>query len=298
MLLFTAILIANTPTVVGQSQNIRAFNAVTKAVQDVIYRSQHPIDCANKSWVTHARRSGAGIGSEIHSNGYMLAWAIDHNAIFVWNWSQWMTSSWCTTPTFECVFLTPTNCTHLDPKRQLPSPNLSYGTAIPSVFRNISFAPYTPIRWWTMQAMHYLLKFNARYAAALAKFKATPVYHSLSVPCGSVCVYVRHGDKGYEMELLPWSRFRAGIVNAYEISALTYLAPECKSANFSVFLMTDDEKVVQDARKDLGARLLHVNGSTDSHGKHPGVRNSTAEEKMETFNYMMLNVEYCIQVRG
>ena len=76
---------------------------------------------------------------------------------------------------------------------------------------------------------------------------------------------------------------------------LTSTKEECKTEKFSVFLMTDDEKIVPEAKRDFGSRLLFVDDSFSRNSNHPGKRNSTATEKMENFFTMMLNIHYCLK---
>lgn len=271
----------------------------TDAIYDWIYKSQHPIDCSQKSWVTPTRRTGAGIGSEISTSAGILGWAVDQDAIFIWGWSQWMTSAWCATEkTFACVFVPPTNCTRssLNPRRQLHPRGFFADWYAPTLFRNKTEAPFKAVYTWQAHAYNYLARVNDRYAEMLQQF--TDRLMPPRIPCGSVCVYVRHGDKGTEMELLPWRKFRTAIATAHQIATLTFLATDCIDKDFAVFLMTDDASVVSDAKRDLGAQILHVQGTTSNHTLHPGVRPSTADEKLTTFNIMMLNIHLCLQCDG
>jgi len=257
----------------------------TRETQKFLYDWQHPKNCSTVNWVTLIVHESAGIGSEIHVNTGALAWAINHNAIFLWNWSQWMAETWCEQHTFECVFWAPTNCTlkDLDPKLRLGSMHLnSVKTEIPRQFHNYSTLPFPLLYWWRAQSVYYLTHFNPLFSSKFEIFQSSKT--RIDIPCGSVCAYVRHGDKGSEMELLPWRRFYSGIKVAAEISMLTSMKEECKTEKFSVFLMTDDEKIVLEAKRDFGSRLLFVDDSFNRNSNHPGKRNSTATEKMENLD--------------
>jgi hypothetical protein len=276
---------------------IRRSLPLTRTVQKFLYDWQHPIDCFAVDWVVAKfRRDDAGIGSEIHSSTAVFAWALNHNAIFVFVDTNWMMyHSWCIhSKSFECVFHT-TNCTlaTLNPARRIEQYFGFLRDEFPLAFKDVDASPYPRLYWWRSQAAFYLTRFNVRFSKHFNDFKASKP--PLSIPCGSVCAYVRRGDKAKEMELAAWSRYNSAIHVAHELMSSR---KGCYQSNFSVFLMTDDALVVDEAKLFFGERLLTVQGGTVSGTYHPGnleLTNSSAQDRFENFMTVFLSIRYCVQ---
>jgi hypothetical protein len=267
----------------------------TAEAQELIHRSQHPANCSNVNWVTIGHVGG--IGSEIHVTGAVLSWAINNHAIMMWSNTGWMSHPNCSMHTFECIFLPATNCTldSLDPKKHIWVGAIDVKYVIPHQFSQIDFSPFTTLYWWRAQSTLYLTRFNERFEREMEEFRKKST--QLTIHCNTICVYVRHGAKASEMELLPWSRFYHSAHVASEISSLWNLPINCRSRNFTVFLMTDDKNVINDAKKDLGERLLFVEDSVNNKLPHKGGEDNPLT-RMENVKMSMLNLHYCLKCDG
>jgi hypothetical protein len=267
----------------------------TAEAQAFIEAWQNPSTCSGRAWVasTHV----AGIGSEIHVSTGVLAWAINHGALFTWpRTTQWTNDTWCGSEqrSYECAFVPPTNCSQemLDPARRVRAGD--FQGSVPTQFKNVSVEPYPLLYWWRAQAAAYLTRLNDRFRVRLEALRQK--YLPARLPCGSVCVYVRHGDKGSEMELLPWARFLTGVKVAIEQLSARPEALHCRPTRAPVFLMTDDRRALADAKRDFGSRLWVVNESIPASAlPHEHGGNASAASKWENFEWSMLNLEICVE---
>lgn len=262
----------------------------TAEAQRYIYSHQHPSACENRNWVTFTHH--AGIGSEIHVATAALAFAIIRDAIFVWPKSRWMTAA-CQKQSFECVYQPATNCTNFNSQNRLlvtpDTPGL--WNAVPAAFRNVS-SPYPLLYWWRAQGAAYLVKFTNEFNRTLLDL--SNLFIPRQVPCNSACVYVRHGDKYKEMEMLPWNRFFVALNNLSEHRAEDM--PFCQSsAHMTVFLMTDDHAVARAAKADLKEHMMFINHSVLAKLPHEEGGNATDSAMWENFRMSMLNFHFCVQ---
>lgn len=307
----------------------------TTEAQNYIFAHQHPAHCRDRRWVQpEPLPEKHGIGSEIHIATGWLAWAMNNDAIFLWpKTTRWVSSLVCVERSFECLFATPTNCSldELAPERRIDAPSIYVSNvvkdSVPTVFASFETAPYPLYYWWRTQATFYLTKVCVffRFCFGLRRHpnssqRTASFQHVLdgarlalsppvSIPCGSVCVYVRHGDKSIEMELLPWSRFRGLVAMASELvmvqahqsrSSVANPYLRCRQRENAttslphVFLMTDDAVVVRDALADLGARLHYIHATTLTPPHETG---GSWNDHSVTHNLIMsmLNLDFCLQ---
>jgi hypothetical protein len=183
----------------------------------------------------------------------------------------------------------------LDPKKRISFGPEDVRYEVPRKFSSTNFAPFTPLYWWRAQSTLYLTRFNAKFELEMEEFRKKST--QLTINCNTICVYVRHGAKGSEMQLLPWNRFYNSAQVAAEISTLWNLPVNCRSRNFTVFLMTDDKNVINDAKKDMGERLLVIHDSANNKLPHEGGED-TPLTRMENVKMSMLNLHYCLKCDG
>lgn len=158
--------------------------------------------------------------------------------------SMWLDGS-SGSSTFDRYFLPITNCTRamLDPKNEIPYIHADAPrTAVPFPYANQDTYPYPQFYWWRAQAIAYFVQFNPTFQAELAELRRT-AFRDRSLPCGSICAFIRHGDKGHEMPLLPWSRYWIAIQQTQAL--MQHIPHHCITSDFTVFLATDDPQVLQ-----------------------------------------------------
>jgi hypothetical protein len=287
----------------------------TREAQAIIHASQHRTDCSRVQWVDTAHNSG--IGSDVHVAMSALAFAMDHNAVMLWpRRIMWMSDSIVCPPSaayegYDCMFAPLSNCARntLSAAKKLPLNIWAHGGSIPNVFRNFSVSPYPLLYWWHAQAALYFTRYNERLKHQLSVARER-YFGTRTIPCGTVCVYVRHGSKASEMELLPWSRFENAIGTAMELiqlrapacSAVAQKATQRAMALNYVYAIFDDLLVLADARASkLSSVLLHLADETidvPPHERHitVGARPSHGPQNFtQNFLISMLNLEMCLQ---
>jgi len=266
----------------------------TEFAQTVIERNQNPRDCSTARWTVCSHN--AGIGSEVHVATACLAGAINRGLVWTWLPSQWVSDrEFCSTSdTFDCVFLPVTNCsaTSLKPANYVKSQPVER-LWVPDALTALDFSPFPAFYWWRAQGVYYLTRYNNAMRDALAMLRA---WHAAHVPsplrCGTVCVYVRHGDKYKEMPLRPWSAFIPHIEIALENSSQSCATPH---AERDVFLLTDDNSVVFDARRTYGRRLLVIEASILPHLPHEAGGENTSRVLTSNLLMSFLNLDVCLE---
>jgi hypothetical protein len=275
----------------------------TTEAQSFLHKWQHPSDCSTTKWITTVNHPG-GVGSQLNVNTAVLACAINLGAIFVWGPSWYMSKAnrtfQCEDGTFDCVFLPITNCTRtsLSLRNKLKATcDVSSRFSIPNVFRNFSTDPYPLLYWWRAQASMYFIKFNKNFETDLLLLEREVNFRS-EIPCGTVCVHVRHGDKGREMRLLNWDSFVTPVRSVQEMLANGYPSRRCVHRTDKapgVFLTSDDDKMFSEASKTFNQSLIFIN-DTSVLGK--SVKNGHTPHLWHFFRVAMLNIAKCLECDG
>jgi hypothetical protein len=234
--------------------------AHTEFAQRIISFHQNPANCSTARWLssTHV----AGFGSVLHVNTAALAYAMNRGAILVWEQHPLFRPHGdykCAVETFDCIFEQITNCTQsmLLPELRLREPGVSAERMeIPNEFANLSVVPYPLLYWWRAQATNFFVKVNPQ-----TKLRLTAMHAQLAnfnqIPCGTICVHVRHGDKGSEAPLLNWERFLAPIRSVAEMIDNLQVCPDLIRRH--VLVLSDDVDVLAKAWVSFGALLLTFN---------------------------------------
>ena len=246
---------------------------LTRWTQDFIYQHQHPSPgaCAAASFL-RSDHYHSGLGSQLHVAGLQLAAAIGDGR--VWYWADnaggpYAQPAICGTElNWHCYFKRPTNCT-APPGANIavgidPADGRSDKNYVPPVVkaRLAEVAPHMTFDevkyWWRAQSVAYIMRFNDKTVAALAALRradkmvkvdpaSAPGAAALRalpaplfpLPAGTVSAHIRHGDKGKEMVLQPFSKFLAAA------EALVKLNPF--SLRRAIFLTTEDGGCVAEA---------------------------------------------------
>jgi hypothetical protein len=231
----------------------------TAVAQEIIYKHQHPANCGDVDWV-YSHYQDSGIGSEIHVATAALALAMNRNGVLLWSPSRWMKQA-CPLGTFDCVFLPISSCTlqTVNPKRLIKA-NLFIGPTFPNEFMALDTAPFPRLYWWRAQGANYLTRYNAKFARVLNE-RRVQLFQNRTMPCGTVCAFVRHGLKFVEMEMLSFTRHWSAIQSAHEMlrNAPVDMCRHRKQPwSNQVFVATDDPHVLDEARSVVGDRLLRI----------------------------------------
>lgn len=162
--------------------------------------------------------------------------------------------------------------------------------AIPTAMQRI--IDCSPIRktfryyWWRALSATFILRPNEATLGKLAEFSTLPLHDRDNC----VAMFVRHGDKGIEMKLIPFSRyvevvqmmFDRGLIPGSANAAISASAASATTAtssgagagagagvaeahrksNISIFVSTDDPDVITEATdwaKQHNAKLLYTN---------------------------------------
>jgi hypothetical protein len=121
--------------------------------------------------------------------------------------------------------------------------------------------------WWSAQAMAYLMRFTDRTRKEIDELRATKVLQVshgqlqqsssriLRIPPGTISVYVRHGKKGIEAPLYPWSTYLKVMEQIATSSSVSIGPPNIsfvvgqEFASRVVVVGTEDPEVITSARK-------------------------------------------------
>jgi hypothetical protein len=252
----------------GGSYNSREMIVNTTLMQEFLFNWQHPMNCRTRKWYAETfgrvvcvvvrvqcnfcccmfafivRMAGhirsSGIGSELHVVSTLFAYAINHEALMIWGpGSMWAEGD----NSFDAFFLPITNCTRamLDPALEIHYHHTdAVRTMVPFPFANQDTYPFPQFYWWRAQAIAYFVQFNPSFQADLNALRRT-AFGDRILPCGTICAFIRHGDKGHEMPLLPWSRYWIAIQQTQAL--IQHIPHHCVRPDFHVFLATDDPQV-------------------------------------------------------
>lgn len=176
---------------------------------------------------------------------------------------------------FLCYFQPPSSCgyEHVTSKNSITASinmttfdqNMNHGS-IPHYWRNrlrkalpeMSISQSYIKFWWRAQGAAYLMRLNAETSDELRKMRLDNQLHMgyrfykdssvvdvvpvpFPLPHGTINAHVRHGDKGGEMSLVPYSKY----LNA----ARTIVVENLFKYSSIFFVTTEDEAVVAEAKK-------------------------------------------------
>ncbi|KAK6333081.1 hypothetical protein TWF718_010905 [Orbilia javanica] len=244
--------------------------------------------------VLHHNWDGNGLGTVVHGTGWVLGLAIRLNRILIYDDEaspgQNFLEEQCQKNgirSLDCIFepfsscssthhLTEDNHINLQSYWRIPE-NINMSTsAVPPLFgqmlkNNFPEMHYDAIKyWWRAQASAYMMRMNG---PALKRLKAlridssqnTAVTHSPTgelietevpypLPDGSFSMHVRHGDKGVEMELIPFEKY---VDRAEEYAAMNMIM-----TRKTCFISTEDKEVLEEAKR-IGNAWISVNTTSN-----------------------------------
>jgi len=207
----------------------------TAYAQRLIWDHQNPASCNGAKYLIYHQQS-SGVGSNLHLVGQALALALHLGRIFVlprWDGGfQYMDSSHCPgAHTWECYFQSFSKCSPEGNSDVLEVDTWSMEVpgfnhiAVPAVFQEM-IDRCSPLKhsdsyyWWRAQSITYMVRFNARTRQVMDKYRSDILYVRKAGSCeevkadpnillqgGSMMAFVRHGDKGIEAHLYPWSDY-------------------------------------------------------------------------------------------
>lgn len=199
----------------------------TKEMQRLIYHHQNPSSCTGQRfaiWGGHP----AGVGSMLHVMTAAMACAFNENRIFLVNPSFTLFGgNLCRDGTIFCFFSPLSNCTPADGDdvihyNQPPEAPCAYRTW-PNISAQILLrSPIKPSHyfyWWRAQGVTYFLRPKSWFLDTIMerqKFALSPTFPNASLfnhilPTGTIGIHVRHADKGIEMKLVSFSRYREAV---------------------------------------------------------------------------------------
>lgn len=237
---------------------------LTRWTQAFIHRNQFVQDCSSRRF-TGFHGWDAGFGSEIHVNGAMLAYAIEHNTTLLLSPKacSFIVSTGGCKRGCECVLAPISNCKYRDAARSsvhiLENNGWQYRHMVPSIIRAALLAHHPRLTedqvlyWWRAQSSAFLTRFNNKTIRAVAELRKKELPFPL--PPGVINAHIRGGDKHVEMRLVPPRQF----VDA----ALSLIARMPNSLAAHTLLITaDDEDAVQE-----GIRLGEASGLSVLHSR-------------------------------
>ncbi|KAF3118437.1 hypothetical protein TWF703_005954 [Orbilia oligospora] len=247
-----------------------------------------------KFLVLHHNRDINGLGTVVHGTGWVLGLAMRHGRILIYDDEvspgQNFLEPDCQASgvrSLDCIFLPLSSCssTHhltednhlkLESYWRIPLHINMSAAAVPPLFGQMlknnfpEMHPDAMKYWWRSQAAAYMMRMNR---PALERLKAlrlddvqnTAVTHSSTgelvdakvpfpLPDGSFSMHVRHGDKGIEMELIP---FRKYVDRAEEYAAMNMIMTKK-----TCFISTEDIGVIEEA-KQIGNAWISPNTTSN-----------------------------------
>ncbi|RVD86230.1 uncharacterized protein DFL_004517 [Arthrobotrys flagrans] len=247
-----------------------------------------------KFLVLHHNWDGNGLGTVVHGTGWVLGLAIRLNRILIYDDEAPPGRNFLEEKcqqngirSLDCIFepfsscsstlhLTEDNHIKLRSYWKIPESINMSTSAVPPLFgqmlkNNFPEMHYDAIKyWWRAQASAYMMRMNG---PALKRLKALRIddSHNIAVthsstgelidtkapyplPDGSFSMHVRHGDKGVEMELIP---FRKYVDRAEEYAAMNMIM-----TRKTCFISTEDREVLEEAKK-IGNAWISVNTTSN-----------------------------------
>ncbi|KAK6347270.1 hypothetical protein TWF696_007342 [Orbilia brochopaga] len=247
-----------------------------------------------KFLVLHHNWDGNGLGTVVHGTGWVLGLAIRLNRILIYDDSASPGKNFleenCMPDgrrSLDCIFQPFSSCSSkrdvhdgngipLRSYWKVPE-NINMSTsAVPPLFGQLlkNHFPemhYDAIKyWWRTQAAAFMMRMNGPALRRLKEFRLDSSLNkaykmneqgvSVSVPVpfpmpdGTFSMHVRHGDKGIEMELIP---FRKYVDRAEEFAAMNMIM-----ANKMCFISTEDQGVLDEA-KTIGNAWISPNTTSN-----------------------------------
>lgn len=240
----------------------------TYNVQEYIFKHQNPLICENKSFLIIGGFD-TGHGSEIHVIGTYLALALSINRIAILDpfyKNKKSFGSFCgNITTWECFFEPLTNCSipnsaflntteyksNSQTEKYLYLKRLfDYVNYIPpeickilsdSVIPSEYFIPY-----WRIQSTTYIFRLNEKTNHKVNEMIKESVGDSLQSGC--VNVWVRHGDKYKEMELLTSDKY------TYSVKLFNLIS----NKNIPLYLSSDDPEVITYFQNNYSKEMYYL----------------------------------------
>lgn len=252
---------------------------LTKEAQRYIYSKLHPDPntCSRQKYLVGHHTPSQGLGSLLHVTSYLVAAALQHNRLLVWSpsaGSDFVDKSCGPNgeTNFDCIFEPISSCSHkhvtkrnsLDADPFNPTPGAAWNTSDPPTFLANKLRALYPEKelsvpgikaWWRAQGAAYAARLNKKSLAIVRamRFNST-LHHGLHIysngtrlnlklpfplPPRTASAHVRHGDKGSEMSLVPFS----GYMEKLEL----FVNHNPVGWKKSVFISSENPKVIEDA---------------------------------------------------
>ena len=243
-----------------------------KDVQHLIWKHQHPMTCSDKKFITVLPVIG-GLGSNLHIIGSALGNAIENNQILIWDEYSyvWEDGPYCkgiisedqkhylagqkkrkrtqihrnvrtkisNYVGYDCFFAPLTNCTITKWNK-----NISHGQdlintrpipqIIMPIIKRLKIPEYLHYFYWRLCSTAYLVRYNNVSESWMKELEED--YLINPVDEYDVSLYVRHGDKGQEMEIVHDRQY---------VYALDVIQKILNKKKLNVFLSTEDPKTIE-----------------------------------------------------
>jgi len=202
---------------------------------DAILLNQYPVSCANQCFFSLSYEHKAGFGSRVHFMITGLALALENRCIFMLAFSnEWSIKSEAS----PFKTLSKCRCKHKKKERKITRNMLSdaYFRHTPKIRGQKKFSVIA----WMTAATTFFMRLTQEYESLVSQ-----IQHDIGwkTKCNGLVtgIHVRHGDKGSEANLQPFSSY------LYHLSRWEYLSgsPGLKC----IFLSTDDETLLSQLEK-------------------------------------------------
>ncbi|EPS42115.1 hypothetical protein H072_3879 [Dactylellina haptotyla CBS 200.50] len=247
-----------------------------------------------KFLVLHHNWDGNGLGTVVHGTGWILGLAIRLNRILIYDDEaspgQNFLEEKCMTDgrrSLDCIFESFSSCSSAQHLRdgnhiklrsywRVPEDLDMSTSAVPPLLgqllkNDFPDMHYDAIKyWWRTQAAAYMMRMNGPALQRLKALRLEDGLHSATthdaagqvvpapvpypLPDGSFSMHVRHGDKGIEMELIP---FRKYVDRAEEFAAMNMIM-----TRKTCFISTEDQGVLDEA-KQIGNAWISPNTTSN-----------------------------------
>lgn len=242
-----------------------------KDVQHIIWKHQHPIQCRDKKFLSEEVLIG-GFGSNLHVFSTILADALDEDKILIFSENNllWENGPYCHEPIsdyqkeyieklqkrkrtaiprnitnikqktngYDCFFSPLTNCSLYDNLtveirrgfiRAKPIPQI-----ILPIVKRLKIPENLYYFYWRLCAITYFVRYNEIAKSWMKELEEDFLVNPVDEY--DVSIYVRHGDKFFEMAL---------VENQQYVGALNVIQKILKKDKLNVFLSTEDPKTIQ-----------------------------------------------------
>ena len=310
----------------GFANSVGSRLPLTKHVQALLWRHQHPLDCEAAAFLVYSAGPGLGIGAKLDFLAGALGRALDLGRVLLIDYEdQWVEGAFCRKhPTMDTCFFKPIsscslahiygnrieaggdilhNITHLSKTRtELNSSRIvfeqgyTFTNSVPSRLQQL--IPSLGLKdafiggvkadcyWWRAQGVSYIFRPNRRTLREMSKIRDQSFRDTIGP--GTISIHVRHGDK-----------HRDGVP---EVPNLVYHRVaellRSKSNNFlrpKYFLSTEDPETVTFFQQLYGEEVAFVKVHRDNHsGGSPA---SVADPSREML-FALLNLDLALQCDG